>query len=68
LDESSGLISSVYHDFSKAPSQLVQPYAAIARMADDLRKVVDLLDMGVRVDRIPVEIKRPEAPGRVKNE
>lgn len=68
LDESSGLISSVYHDFSKAPSQLVQSYAAIARMADDLRKVVDLLDMGVRVDRIQVEIKRHEPPWLVKNE
>ena len=62
LDESSGLISSEYHDFSKAPSQLVQSYAAIAQMADDLRKVVDLLDMGVRADRIQVDIKRHEPP------
>jgi hypothetical protein len=37
-------------------------------MADDLRKVVDLLDMGVRVDRIQVEIKRHEPPWLVKNE
>jgi tetratricopeptide (TPR) repeat protein len=62
LEESSGLISSTYHDFASAPSQLVHSYAAIVQMADDVRKVVDLLDMGVRADRIQVDIKRHEPP------
>jgi hypothetical protein len=62
LEESSGLIRSKYRDFSNAPSQLVHSYAAIGQMADDLRKVVDLLDMGVRADRIQVDIKRQEPP------
>ena len=62
LEESSGLIRSRYGDFSNAPSQLVHSYAAIVRMADDLRKVVDLLDMGVRADRLQVDIKRHEPP------
>ena len=68
LEESSGLISSTYKDFSKAPSQLVHSYAAIAQMADDLRKVVDLLDMGVRADRIQVDIKRHEPPWMTRKE
>ena len=68
LEESSGLISSKYQDFSKAPTQLVHSYAAIVQMADDLRKVVDLLDMGVRADRIEVDIKRHEPPWLFKNE
>jgi hypothetical protein len=68
LEESSGLISSTYKDFSKAPSQLVHSYAAIAQMADDLRKVVDLFDMGVRADRIKVDIKRHEPPWMLKKE
>ena len=62
LEESSGLIRSKYRDFSNAPSQLVHSYTAIVQMADDLRKVVDLLDMGVRADRIQVDIKRHEPP------
>jgi tetratricopeptide (TPR) repeat protein len=62
LEKSSHLIRSTYSDFSDAPGELVHSYAAIVRMADDLRKVVDLLDMGVRADRIQVEIKRYEPP------
>jgi len=62
LEESSGLIRSKYPNFSNAPSQLVHSYAAIVQMADDLRKVVSLLDMGVRADRIQVDIKRHEPP------
>jgi hypothetical protein len=62
LEESSGLIRSKYPEFANAPSQLVHSYAAIVQMADDLRKVVGLLDMGVRADRIQVDIKRHEPP------
>jgi tetratricopeptide (TPR) repeat protein len=62
LDESSGLILSRYGDFSRAPGQVVTSYAAIVRMADDLRKVVEILDMGVREERIQVEIKRQDPP------
>jgi tetratricopeptide (TPR) repeat protein len=63
LEKSSNLIRNTYSDFSNAPGELVQSYAAIVRMANDLRKVVDLLDMGVRADRIQVDIKRYEPPG-----
>jgi tetratricopeptide (TPR) repeat protein len=62
LEECSGLIHSSYRDFSNAPGQLVQSYAAVVRMADDLRKVVGFLDMGVRAERIQVEIKRQDPP------
>ncbi len=62
LEKSSRLISAAYRDFSRAPGQLVHSHAAIVRMAEDLRKVVDLLDMGVRADRIQVDIKRHEPP------
>lgn len=62
LERSSDLIRSGYRDFSNAPTELAHSYAAIVRMADDLRKVVDLLDMGVRADRIKVDIKRYEPP------
>ena len=62
LDESSDLIRAEYSDFSQAPKQLVHSYTAIVRMAKDLRKVVDLLDMGVRDERIQVDIKRHEPP------
>ena len=58
LDGSSNLISSAYTDFANAPGQLVYSYAAIVRMAEDVRKVVAFLDMGVRLERIQVEIKR----------
>ena len=68
LEESSDLIRSQYDDFSNAPSQLIHSYAAIVKMADDLRKVVDLLDMGVRADRIQVDIKRHDPPWLLKNE
>ena len=62
LEESSELIRLRYPDFSSAPGQLVHSYTAIARMADDLRKVVGFLDMGVRAERIQVEIKRHDPP------
>jgi tetratricopeptide (TPR) repeat protein len=68
LEESSDLIRSQYDDFSDAPSQLVHSYAAIVQMADGVRKVVDLLDMGVRADRIQVDIKRYDPPWLLKNE
>ena len=62
LEKSSHLIRTTHSDFSDAPGELVHSYAAIVRMADDLRKVVDLLDMGIRADRIQVDIKRYEPP------
>ena len=62
LEESSSLIRAEYSEFSQAPGQMVHSYAAIAQMAEDLRKVVDLLDMGVRDERIQVDIKRHEPP------
>jgi len=62
LEKSSDLIRTYHSDFSKAPGELVHSYAAIVRMADDVRKVVDLLDMGVRADRIRVDVKRYDPP------
>ncbi len=62
LEDSSALIDSRYSDFSRAPGQLVHSYAAIVRMADDLRKVVEFLDMGISPERIQVEIKRYDPP------
>jgi tetratricopeptide (TPR) repeat protein len=62
LEKSSDLIRSVHSDFSNAPGELVHSYAAMMKMADDLHKVVELLDMGVRPDRIEVNIKRYEPP------
>jgi hypothetical protein len=47
---------------------LVHSYAAIVQMADDVRKVVDLLDMGVRADRIQVDIQRHEPPWLTRKE
>ena len=62
LEKSSDLIRTVHSDFSNAPGELVHSYAAMVKMAEDLRKVVDLLDMGVRKDRIQVDLKRYEPP------
>ena len=62
LEESSSLIRAEYRDFSQAPGQMVHSYTAIVQMAEDLRKVVDLLDMGVRDERIQVDINRHEPP------
>ncbi len=62
LEKSSDLIRSGCSDFSRAPSELVNSHAAIVRMAEDLRKVVKLLGMGIRAERIQVEIKRDDPP------
>ena len=62
LERSSDLIHWMHRDFSRAPGHLVHSNTAIVRMAEDLRKVVELLDMGVREERIQVEIKRQEPP------
>jgi tetratricopeptide (TPR) repeat protein len=62
LEDSSSLIRSSYPDFSGASSEMVHSYAAIARMAEDLGKVVELLDMGIKPERIQVEIKRHDPP------
>ena len=62
LDKSSYLIRTIYSDFAEAPKELIHSYNAIVRMAEDLRKVVELIDMGVGVDRIKVDIKRSQPP------
>lgn len=57
LEEGASLILILYQNLSLAPSHMVLSYAGILRMAKDLRKVVALLDQGIRPDRIQVEIK-----------
>jgi tetratricopeptide (TPR) repeat protein len=63
LEQGASLILTHYQNLSLAPSHMVLSYAGILRMAKDLRKVVALLDQGIRPDRIQVEIKgyRPYA-------
>lgn len=62
LEECAQFIGSNYEDFSRAPAQVVYSYAGVVRMAGDLRKVVDLLDMGVSSERLQVEFKGHEPP------
>lgn len=57
LEQGASLILTHYQNLSLAPSYMVLSYAGILRMAKDLRKVVALLDQGIRPDRIQVEIK-----------
>lgn len=57
LEQGASLILTHYQNLSLAPSHMVLSYAGILRMAKDLRKVVALLDQGIRPDRIQVEIK-----------
>ncbi|UCG14287.1 MAG: hypothetical protein JSU72_07455 [Deltaproteobacteria bacterium] len=62
LENSSQIIRSHYPDFSKAPGQIVHSYAAIAQMEGDLRKLVELLDMGISAERIQVEVRSQKPP------
>ncbi|MGD9383784.1 MAG: hypothetical protein PVH55_06995, partial [Desulfobacterales bacterium] len=57
LDQGASLILTHYQNLIFAPSHMVLSYAGILRMAKDLRKVVTLLDQGIRPDRIQIEIK-----------
>jgi tetratricopeptide (TPR) repeat protein len=66
LEQAASLIDGTYGSLAVAPSWLVHSYAAIRRMAGDLRRVVELLDMGVKPERLEVEIKSPEPPWLTK--
>ena len=68
LDQGASLILTYYQNLSLAPSHMVLSYAGILRMAKDLRKVVALLDQGIRPDRIQVEIKGYRPYGHSENE
>jgi len=68
LDQGASLILTHYQSLSLAPSHMVLSYAGILRMAKDLRKVVALLDQGIRPDRIQVEIKGYSPYGHSENE
>jgi tetratricopeptide (TPR) repeat protein len=67
LDQGASLILTHYQNLSLAPSHVVLSYAGILRMAKDLRKVVALLDQGIRPDRIQVEIKGYSPYGHSEN-
>lgn len=67
LDQGAGLILAHYQSLSLAPSHMVLSYAGILRMAKDLRKVVALLDQGIRPDRIQVEIRGYSPYGHSEN-
>jgi len=62
LGEAIALIGGTYKNLSEAPSQLVHSYAGLQRMAGDLRRVVDLLEMGIKPERLAVEVKIEEPP------
>jgi tetratricopeptide (TPR) repeat protein len=66
LEEATSLIGATYGNLAAAPSQIVQSYAGIRRMAGDLHRVVELLDMGVKPERLQVEIKSQEPPWLAK--
>jgi tetratricopeptide (TPR) repeat protein len=66
LEEATSLIGATYGNLAAAPSQLVHSYAGIRRMAEDLRRVVELLDMGIKPERLEVEIKSQEPPWLAK--
>jgi tetratricopeptide (TPR) repeat protein len=66
LEQAASLISTTYGSLATAPSRLVHSYAGIRRMAGDLRRVVELLDMGINPERLEVEIKSQEPPWLAK--
>ena len=66
LEEATSLIGAAYGNPAAAPSQLVHSYAGIRRMAGDLRRVVELLDMGINPERLEVEIKSQKPPWLTK--
>jgi hypothetical protein len=67
LEQGASLILTHYQSLSLAPSHMVLSYAGILPMAKDLRKVVALLDQGIRPDRIQVEIKGYSPFGHSEN-
>jgi tetratricopeptide (TPR) repeat protein len=66
LEQAAFLIDGTYGGLAAVPSWLVHSYAGIRRMAEDLRRVVELLDMGVKPERLEVEIKSQEPPWLTK--
>jgi tetratricopeptide (TPR) repeat protein len=66
LEQAAFLIGTTYGGLATAPSQVVHSYAGIRRMAGDLRRVVELLDMGINPERLEVEIKSQEPPWLTK--
>jgi tetratricopeptide (TPR) repeat protein len=64
LEQAVSLIDGTYANLAVAPSWLVHSYAGMRRMAGDLRRVVELLDMGINPERLEVEIKSQEPPWR----
>jgi tetratricopeptide (TPR) repeat protein len=62
LEEAAALIRANYGNLAEAPTQLGHSYAGLQRMAGDLRRVVDLLDMGIKPERLEVEIRSEEPP------
>jgi hypothetical protein len=66
MEQAAFLIGTTYGSLADAPSQIVHSYAGIRRMAHDLRRVVELLDMGINPERLEVEIKSQEPPWLAK--
>lgn len=66
LEQAASLIDKTYGSLAAVPSRLVQSYAGIRRMAGDLRRVVELLDMGVKPERLEVEFQSQEPPWLTK--
>jgi len=66
LEQAASLIDGTYGSPAGVSSRLVHSYAGIRRMAGDLRRVVELLDMGVKPERLEVEIKGQEPPWLAK--
>ena len=66
LEQAASLIDGTYGSLAAVPSWLVHSYAGIRRTAGDLRRVVELLDMGVKPERLEVEIKSQEPPWLTK--
>jgi tetratricopeptide (TPR) repeat protein len=62
VEEAAELIRASYGNLAEAPAALGRSYAGLQRTAGDLRRVVDLLDMGVKPERLEVEIRSEEPP------
>ncbi|MBW1981039.1 MAG: hypothetical protein JRJ12_07440 [Deltaproteobacteria bacterium] len=62
LEEGSRLFRSTYSDSAQAPAAVTVSYEGFVRMARDLRRVVDFLEMGIPAERLQVDIKREEPP------
>ncbi len=68
VEEATALVRASYGSLGEAPSPLVYSYAGLQRLAGDLRRVVDLLDMGIRPERLEVEITSQEPPWLTRND